>query len=81
MAQGQNWNKLLCLATFMYNTFNTPNLCNHSPFELHIWKTTQNLTRFGNRPQYKGIWNILGLLHTAKQEVILFTKCVTEFSV
>ena len=24
--QGQNWNKLLCLATFMYNTFNTPNL-------------------------------------------------------
>ena len=32
--QGQNWNKLLCLATFMYNTFNTPNLCNHSPFEL-----------------------------------------------
>ena len=34
MGQGQNWNKLLCLATFMYNTFNTPNLCNHSPFEL-----------------------------------------------
>ena len=32
--QGQNWNKLLCLATFMYNTFNTSNLCNHSPFEL-----------------------------------------------
>ena len=32
--QGQNWNKLLCLAKFMYNTFNTPNLCNHSPFEL-----------------------------------------------
>ena len=34
MGQGQNWNKLLCLATFAYNTFNTPNLCNHSPFEL-----------------------------------------------
>ena len=32
--QGQNWNKLLCLATFAYNTFNTPNLFNHSPFEL-----------------------------------------------
>ena len=26
MGQGQNWNKLLCLATFAYNTFNTPNL-------------------------------------------------------
>ena len=34
MGQGQNWNKLLCLATFAYNTFNTPNLCNLSPFEL-----------------------------------------------
>ena len=22
--QGQNWNKFLCLATFAYNTFNTP---------------------------------------------------------
>ena len=32
--QGQNWNKFLCLATFVYNAFNTPNLCNHSPFEL-----------------------------------------------
>ena len=26
MCQGQNWNKLLCLATFTYNIFNTPNL-------------------------------------------------------
>ena len=34
MGQGQNWNKFLCLATFAYNMFNTPNLCNHSPFEL-----------------------------------------------
>ena len=34
MGQGQNWNKLLCLATFAYNTYNTPNLCNHSPLEL-----------------------------------------------
>ena len=32
--QGQKWNKLLCFATFTYNTFNTLNLCNHSPFEL-----------------------------------------------
>ena len=23
----------MCLVTFMLNTFNTPNLCNHSPFE------------------------------------------------
>ena len=36
MGQGQNWNKLLCLATFVYNTFNTPYMCNHSPFELTL---------------------------------------------
>ena len=34
MGQVQNWNKLLCLAAFANNTFNTPNLCKHSPFEL-----------------------------------------------
>ena len=34
IGQGQNWNKLLCLATFTYNTFITPNPCTHSPFEL-----------------------------------------------
>ena len=71
MGQGQNWNKLLCLATFMYNTFNTPSLFNHSPLCLG---ETKNLTRFGNRPQYKGIWDISGLLYHAYQEIALFGK-------
>ena len=31
---GQMWPKYLSLATFAYNTFNTPNLGNHSPYEL-----------------------------------------------
>ena len=30
--QGQTWNKFLCFATFACNTFNMPNLSNHSPF-------------------------------------------------
>ena len=50
MGQGQNWNKLLCLATFAYKTFNTPNLCNHSPFELIFGRQPRIFTRFGNRP-------------------------------
>ena len=29
---GQIWPKYLPLATFAYNTFNTPNLGNHSPY-------------------------------------------------
>ena len=31
---GQMWPKYLPLTTFPYNTFNTPNLGNHSPYEL-----------------------------------------------
>ena len=31
---GQTWPKYLPLATFAYNTFNTPNLPNYSPYEL-----------------------------------------------
>ena len=30
----QMWTKYLSLATFTYNTFNTPNLGNYSPYEL-----------------------------------------------
>ena len=31
---GQMWPKYLFLSTFAYNTFNTPNLANYSPYEL-----------------------------------------------
>ena len=32
--QGQTWHKYLPLATFAHNIFNSPNLANHSPYEL-----------------------------------------------
>ena len=32
--QGQMWQRYLPLATFAHNTFNSPNLANHSPYEL-----------------------------------------------
>ena len=32
--KGQMWHKYLPFATFAYNTFNSPNLANHSPNEL-----------------------------------------------
>ena len=32
--QGQMWHKYLPLVTFTHNTFNSPNLANHSPYEL-----------------------------------------------
>ena len=53
MGQGQNWNKLLCLATFVYNTFNTPNLCNHSPFELIFGRQPKILLDLETDPNIK----------------------------
>ena len=35
---GQMWPKYLSLSTFAYNTFNTPNLANYSPYELVFGK-------------------------------------------
>ena len=32
--KGQMWHKYFPLATFVYNTFNSPNLANHYPYEL-----------------------------------------------
>ena len=33
MEKGKMWQKYLSLATFVYNTFNSCNLANHSPYE------------------------------------------------
>ena len=37
---GQMWLKYLSLATFAYNTFNTPNLVNFSPYKLVFGRKT-----------------------------------------
>ena len=34
LGQGRMWHKYLPLATFTHNMFNSPNLANHSPYEL-----------------------------------------------
>ena len=34
MEKGHMWPKYLSFATFAYNTFNSPNLANYSPYEL-----------------------------------------------
>ena len=44
--QGQIWHKYLPLATFTHNTFNSPNLANHSPYKLV----------FGRKPKLLLTW-------------------------
>ena len=40
---GQMWQKYLPLATFAYNTFNTPNLGNYSPYQLVFGRKPKTL--------------------------------------
>ena len=50
---GQMWPKYLPLATFMYNTFNTPNLANLSPYELLFSRKPKLLLHLETIPNIK----------------------------
>ena len=50
---GQMWPKYLPLATFAYNTFNTPNLGNYSPYELIFGRKPRPLLNLDSNPDIK----------------------------
>ena len=50
---GQIWPKYLPLATFAYNTLNTPNLGNHSPYELIFGRKPRPLLNLDSNPDIK----------------------------
>ena len=56
---GQMWPKYLSLATFAYNTFNTPNVVNFSPYELVFGRKPKVLLNLETTPDIKvvGIFN------------------------
>ena len=49
---GQMWQNIL-LATFTYNTFNTPNLGNYSPYELTFGRKPRSLINLDSNPDIK----------------------------
>ena len=51
------WPNYLPFATFAYNTFNTPNLGNHSPYELIFGKKTIIIAQFRLNSQNQGFKN------------------------
>ena len=51
--QGQMWHKYLPLATFTHNTFNSPNLANHSPYELVFGRKPKLLLDLETEPDVK----------------------------
>ena len=50
---GQMWTKYLSLATFAYNTFNSPNLGNYSPFKLTFGRKPKVLLNTETNPDIK----------------------------
>ena len=50
---GQMWPNYLSLATFAYNTFNTPNLGNYSPYELTFGRKPKLLIDVESNPDIK----------------------------
>ena len=47
------WPKYLLLTTFAYNTFNTPNLANYSPYELVFGRKPKILLNLEMMPDIK----------------------------
>ena len=50
---GYMWPKYLPLATFAYNTFNTPNFGNYSPYELIFGRKSRPLLNLDSNPDIK----------------------------
>ena len=50
---GQMWPKYLPLATFAYNTFNSPNLANYSAYELVCSRKPKLLLNLDTIPDIK----------------------------
>ena len=50
---GQMWTKYVSLATFAYNTFNSPNLGNYSPYELTYGRKPKLLLNVETNPDIK----------------------------
>ena len=50
---GQKWPKYLSLATFVFNTFNSPNLANYSPYELVFGRKPKMLLNLETMPDIK----------------------------
>ena len=50
---GQMWTKYVSLATFAYNTFNSPNVGNYSPYELTFGRKPKLLRNVETNPDIK----------------------------
>ena len=59
---GEMWTKYLSLATFAYNTFNSPTLGNYSPYELTFGRKPKLLLNVDTSPDIKVFQKLQGIL-------------------
>ena len=77
--QGQMWHKYLPLATFAHNTFNSPNLANHSPYELVFGRKLKLLLDLETDPDVRVSGTHREYLLALKKKTRIFTQTLTEF--
>ena len=69
---GQLWTKYLSLATFAYNTFNTSNLGNYSPYELAFGRKPKIMLNIESNPDIKVSKTFKEYYELLKQENKIF---------
>ena len=78
---GQMWTKYLSLATFAYNTFNTPNLGNYSPYELTFGRKPKISLNIESNPDIKVSRNFREYYVTFKQKNKIFTGYTIQLQI
>ena len=76
---GQMWTKYLSLATFAYNTFNSPNLGNYSPFELTFCRKPKMLLNTEMNPDIRVSTNFKEYYELLKKRVKYLQDLLLNF--
>ena len=77
--QGQMWQKYLPLATFAHNTFNSPNLANHSPYDLVFGRKCKLLLDLETDPDVRVSGTHREYLMHLKRRLEYLHKLLQEF--
>ena len=77
--QGQMWHKYLPLATFAHNTFNSPNLANHSPYKLVFGRKPKLLLNLEMDPDVRVLGTHREYLLQLKKRQAYLHKLLQDF--
>ena len=78
--QGQMWHKYLPLATFTHNTFNSPNLANHSPYKLVFGRKPKLLLDLEMDPNVRVSGTHREYFFTIEEKIRVFAQAFARLS-